>query len=169
MADVQKTQHGEEAEVPVPPPSYDLAVHDTETPLRLDSVQISTPQPSKSQPQAQISSSFRPIVIPRKSPSSNSITILTQSPETSAPFRGAFFSPFTRVYVPCLEALPSPIPQKEFLAFLDGLNEAFVAAPAFRTSHSHAVPLPIALPTLHSTSNTVQKSPHTSAAASQQG
>ena len=68
------------------------------------------------------------------------------STETSKSFRGAFFSPFSRAYSPMLAQ--HSISQEEFLMFLDGLNEAFIAAPAFQVashvgnvmSFVHAVP-----------------------------
>lgn len=50
--------------------------------------------------------------------------------ETTKHFKGAFFSPFTRAYTPELEA--HGISQSDFLTFIDGLNEAFVANPAFQ-------------------------------------
>lgn len=50
-------------------------------------------------------------------------------PQTSKSFRGAFYSPFVRAYVPELEA--HNLSQSDFLTFLDGLNEAFVANPVF--------------------------------------
>lgn len=51
-------------------------------------------------------------------------------PQTSKNFRGAFFSPFVRAYVPELEA--HDISQSDFLTFIDGLNEAFIANPVFQ-------------------------------------
>ena len=50
--------------------------------------------------------------------------------ETTKSFRGTFFSPFVRAYVPDLENYG--ISRDAFLAFVDGLNEAFVANPAFQ-------------------------------------
>lgn len=50
-------------------------------------------------------------------------------PQTSKSFRGAFYSPFVRAYVPELEA--HNLSQSDFLTFIDGLNEAFVANPVF--------------------------------------
>ncbi|KAK4494649.1 hypothetical protein PRZ48_014005 [Zasmidium cellare] len=50
-------------------------------------------------------------------------------PQTSKSFRGAFYSPFVRAYVPELEA--HGLSQSDFLTFVDGLNEAFVANPVF--------------------------------------
>ncbi|EME41272.1 hypothetical protein DOTSEDRAFT_55141 [Dothistroma septosporum NZE10] len=59
-------------------------------------------------------------------------------PQTSKSLRGAFFSPFVRAYVPELER--HGISQTEFLAFIDGLNEAFVANPVTQaTSAAGAV------------------------------
>jgi hypothetical protein len=72
--------------------------------------------------------------------------LLRRSIETSKSFRGAFFSPFSRAY--SLTLAQHAISQQEFLFFLDGLNEAFIAAPAFQIashvgnamSFVHAVP-----------------------------
>ena len=50
--------------------------------------------------------------------------------ETSKSFRGAFFSPFVRAYAPRLEE--HGISRGEFLTFIDGLNEVFVAHPVFQ-------------------------------------
>jgi len=50
--------------------------------------------------------------------------------ETSKSFRGAFFSPFVRAYVS--ELANHGIEQEVFLAFVDGLNEAFIAHPIFQ-------------------------------------
>ncbi|KAK7555297.1 hypothetical protein IWX49DRAFT_625563 [Phyllosticta citricarpa] len=44
------------------------------------------------------------------------------------------FSTFTRGYSPALAQLPDPITQDEFLAFVDGLNEAYVMHPFFQAS-----------------------------------
>ncbi|KAN0117368.1 hypothetical protein V8E51_003345 [Hyaloscypha variabilis] len=56
------------------------------------------------------SDSFKPIVIPQ----------------------AHSFSPFSRAYSPLLAQ--NSISQEEFLTFLDGLNEAFIAAPAFQVA-----------------------------------
>lgn len=45
------------------------------------------------------------------------------------------FSPFARSYSPALGQLLNPIHQEEFLAFIDGLNRAFLSAPAFQAMH----------------------------------
>lgn len=50
-------------------------------------------------------------------------------PQTSKAFRGAFYSPFVRAYVPELGA--HGISRADFLTFIDGLNEAFIANPVF--------------------------------------
>lgn len=42
------------------------------------------------------------------------------------------FSPFARAYAPALADLPNPISQDEFLAFIDGLNDAFMMHPFFQ-------------------------------------
>ncbi|OJD35414.1 uncharacterized protein BKCO1_170006 [Diplodia corticola] len=43
------------------------------------------------------------------------------------------FSPFARAYAPALATLrPSPISQDDFLAFIDGLNDAFMMHPFFQ-------------------------------------
>ncbi|TVY26866.1 hypothetical protein LHYA1_G004450 [Lachnellula hyalina] len=63
-----------------------------------------------------VQTSFKPIVIP----------------QTSTSFRGAYFSPFARAYSPALRAHSINISVSEFLLFIDGLNEAFLAAPAFQ-------------------------------------
>ncbi|EKG13895.1 hypothetical protein MPH_08894 [Macrophomina phaseolina MS6] len=42
------------------------------------------------------------------------------------------FSPFARAYAPGLADLPNPISQDEFLAFIDGLNNAFMMHPFFQ-------------------------------------
>jgi len=81
-----------------------------------------------------------------QNPTSVSKYPFNNSTETSASFRGAFFSPFSRAYSPLLAQ--NSISQEEILTFLDGLNEAFIAAPAFQVashvgnvmSFVHAVP-----------------------------
>lgn len=45
------------------------------------------------------------------------------------------FSRFARAYPPALAQLSNPIPETEFLEFVDGLNNAFVSAPAFQAMH----------------------------------
>lgn len=49
--------------------------------------------------------------------------------ETTKCFRGAFFSPFVRAWVPQLES--HGIQREDFLTFIDGLNEAWVSHPIF--------------------------------------
>lgn len=44
------------------------------------------------------------------------------------------FSPFARAYPPALAELPNPIMQDEFLAFIDGLNNAFMMHPFFQAA-----------------------------------
>lgn len=50
--------------------------------------------------------------------------------ETTKAIRGAFFSPFTRAYIPELEV--HGISRNDFVTYIDGLNEAFVAHPTFQ-------------------------------------
>ncbi|TVY73334.1 hypothetical protein LSUE1_G007386 [Lachnellula suecica] len=45
------------------------------------------------------------------------------------------FSPFSRAYSPALGYLKNTISQDEFLAFIDGLNEAFLSPPVFQAMH----------------------------------
>ncbi|TVY85366.1 hypothetical protein LSUE1_G000298 [Lachnellula suecica] len=92
------------------PPSYEEAQSGAV-------VEVSSMHPALRSSQLQlqpISSTFKPIVIP----------------QTSKSFRGAFFSPFSRAYSPELQA--HSIDPAEFMFFLDGLNEAFIAHPAFQ-------------------------------------
>ena len=65
------------------------------------------------------------------SPSSPNASVTNSSLEISKTFRGPFFSPFCRAYSPSLHNIN--IDESEFLFFLDGLNEAFVAAPPFKS------------------------------------
>ncbi|PWY82886.1 hypothetical protein BO70DRAFT_352506 [Aspergillus heteromorphus CBS 117.55] len=68
---------------------------------------------------------FRPVVVPR--------TRLTEiPPETSKAFKGTFYSPFMRAYSPVLAE--AGIPSNDFLAFIDGLNEVFIANPILQTT-----------------------------------
>ncbi|KAB2578015.1 hypothetical protein BFW01_g9390 [Lasiodiplodia theobromae] len=53
-------------------------------------------------------------------------------PQTINMFYVRSFSPFARAYAPALADLPNPISQDEFLAFIDGLNDAFMMHPFFQ-------------------------------------
>ncbi|KAF4302333.1 hypothetical protein GTA08_BOTSDO06291 [Botryosphaeria dothidea] len=53
-------------------------------------------------------------------------------PQTVNMFYVRSFSPFARAYAPALGELPNPISQDEFLAFIDGLNNAFMMHPFFQ-------------------------------------
>ncbi|KAL1634636.1 hypothetical protein SLS58_010578 [Diplodia intermedia] len=53
-------------------------------------------------------------------------------PQTINMFYVRSFSPFARAYAPALATLPQPISQDDFLAFIDGLNEAFMMHPFFQ-------------------------------------
>ncbi|KAK8173329.1 hypothetical protein IWX90DRAFT_475982 [Phyllosticta citrichinensis] len=59
---------------------------------------------------------------------------LTNLPETTNMFYIRSFSPFARAYSPALAQLPEPISQDEFLAFIDGLNGAYMMHPFFQAS-----------------------------------
>lgn len=50
-------------------------------------------------------------------------------PQTTNIFHIKSISPFARAYAPALLQLPNPITQDEFLAFIDRLNNAFLAQP----------------------------------------
>ncbi|OCK94388.1 uncharacterized protein K441DRAFT_705706 [Cenococcum geophilum 1.58] len=50
-------------------------------------------------------------------------------PQTTNIFHIKSISPFARAYAPALSQLPNPITQEEFLAFIDRLNNAFLAQP----------------------------------------
>ncbi|KKY23070.1 hypothetical protein UCDDS831_g03195 [Diplodia seriata] len=53
-------------------------------------------------------------------------------PQTINMFYVRSFSPFARAYAPALATLPQPIDQDDFLAFIDGLNDAFMMHPFFQ-------------------------------------
>ncbi|KAK8153872.1 hypothetical protein BKA80DRAFT_34170 [Phyllosticta citrichinensis] len=55
-------------------------------------------------------------------------------PQTTNMFYIRSFSPFARAYSPALAQLPEPISQDEFLAFIDGLNGAYMMHPFFQAS-----------------------------------
>lgn len=57
-------------------------------------------------------------------------SITKYSVEVSKSIKGAFFSPFARAYIPELDA--HGISCNDFVAYIDGLNEAFVAHPVFQ-------------------------------------
>ena len=56
--------------------------------------------------------------------------MLMQTTELTKPLRGAFYSPFARVYIRELEE--HGISRDEFVTFIDGLNESFIAHPIFQ-------------------------------------
>ncbi|KAB8801902.1 hypothetical protein FH972_026723 [Carpinus fangiana] len=115
---------------PLPPPPYEEVVGAWQAPPHPGSDRYwqGNPLPTHRQHIVQASSSpFLPIVIPQ----------ITKS------FGSAFASPFVRAYAPSLEDLSSAqfpgsghlsrrIDATTFLAFLDGLNEAFIGSPAFQ-------------------------------------
>lgn len=59
--------------------------------------------------------------------------MLTNVTEVTKVFGGSFFSPFVRVRAPEFERTHK-ISQTEWLTFLDGLNEAFIANPALQAA-----------------------------------
>jgi len=89
----------------------------------------SSPLPSTPTLAASVRSPL-PVVIPRELPfQRQSHVLLTATSETTKSFRGAFFSPFVRAWVPELQN--HGIQQEDFLTFIDGLNEAWVSHPIF--------------------------------------
>jgi hypothetical protein len=74
---------------------------------------------------------FRPCAIPRKSKTNthHHLTIL----EITKTFKGAFYSPFLRAHAPALQS--RGISRDDFVTFIDGLNECFIAHPVFRAAN----------------------------------
>ncbi|KAI9689584.1 MAG: hypothetical protein M1822_010236 [Bathelium mastoideum] len=87
------------------------------------SVEASPVQPSNSQSAFQGLSHHlaKPVVVP-------------QTTKVGILGGGAYASPFARAYSPSLANIPNPISSQEFLAFIDGLNEAFIPNPAFQVT-----------------------------------
>ncbi|KAL1984145.1 hypothetical protein VTN96DRAFT_9450 [Rasamsonia emersonii] len=105
------------------PPPYSAVV--SETPL------WSNPSPTiTSAITAATTEESRPALPPRRGsadPSFNPCVI----PQTSKTIHGRFYRPFARAYSPDLATLG--ISSDDFLAFIDGLNEAWLASPYIQT------------------------------------
>ena len=75
----------------------------------------------------------KPIIVPRKlgvQAVKFFMTLILGNVETTNIFFVKHLTPFARCYPPVLAELPNPIHQDEFLAFIDCLNDVFVAQPA---------------------------------------
>ncbi|KAE8453823.1 hypothetical protein EG329_009335 [Mollisiaceae sp. DMI_Dod_QoI] len=98
------------------PPSYDLVVRSNAALNPPSTALIPLSSASSSASSSRARKTFKPIVIP----------------QTSKSFQGPFFSPFCRAWAPALAE--SDITQAQLLAFIDGLNEAFIAHPTFQVA-----------------------------------
>ncbi|KAK5465340.1 hypothetical protein LTS15_001903 [Exophiala xenobiotica] len=67
---------------------------------------------------------------PPHTPFSGGVSLPCVIPQTTKSINGVFFSPFVRAYVPELAA--HGIREADFVTFVDGLNEAFIAHPMFQ-------------------------------------